>query len=104
MDKELEILAKLCTQCQSQWKAPPKAPLAVWPWPSTLWERVHVDFLGPFLGKMILVATDAHSKWPEAQIMSSTSAAQTITVLLDIFARNRLLKQLVSDNGPQVLG
>ena len=68
--------AKLCTPCQSQRKNHPKAPLATWPWPTTPWERVHVDYLGPFLGKMILVAIDAHSKWPEAKIMSSTTAAQ----------------------------
>ena len=61
-----QILAKACTPCQSQWKAPPKAPLAVWPWSSTLWERVHVDFLGPFLGKMILVATYPQTvNWPQ---------------------------------------
>ena len=101
MDRELEEMAKTCTPCQAQRKAPPKVPLAVWPWPSTPWERVHIDFLGPFLGKMILVAVDAHSKWPEAQIMASTTTAQTIAVLRDMFARNGLPKQVVSDNGPQ---
>ena len=64
-------------------------------------ERVHIDFLGPFLGKMILVAVDAHSKWPEPQIMAFTTTAQTIAVLRDMFARNGLPKQVVSDNGPQ---
>ena len=76
-------------------------PLQTWPWPSTPWERVHVDFLGPFLGKMIFVAVDAHSKWPKAQIMTTTTAAETIVVLRNVFARNGIPKQLVSDNGPQ---
>ena len=50
---------------------------------------------------MILVAADAHSKWPEAVIVSSTTSAKTITVLREMFAHNGLPKQLVSDNGPQ---
>ena len=60
-----------------------------------------MDFLGPFLGKMVFIAIDAHSKWPEAQIMASTTAGQTIAVLRDMFARNGLPKQVVSDIGPQ---
>ena len=28
------------------------------------WDRVHVNFAGPFLGSMWLLAMDAHSKWP----------------------------------------
>ena len=28
------------------------------------WDRVHVNFAGPFMGSMWLLAVDAHSKWP----------------------------------------
>ena len=44
---------------------------------------------------------DSHSKWPEVCIMNKTSADKTIAVLRDIFARNGLPRELVSDNGPQ---
>ena len=101
IDKHLEELAKSCEACQSHKNAPPCAPLHPWQWPQTPWERIHVDFLGPFLGKMIFVAIDAHSKWPEAQMMTTTTAAKTICVLREIFSRNGIPKQLVSDNGPQ---
>ena len=67
----------------------------------TPWQQVHVDFAGPFAGKMFLIVLDAHSKWPEVHIMSSTTAAKTIAVLREIFARYGLPQQLVSDNGPQ---
>ena len=49
-----------------------------------------MDVLGPFLGRMILVVTDAHSKWPEAISMNSTTAGRTIAALREVFARNGL--------------
>ena len=58
-----------------------------------------MDFAGPFLGKMFFVATDAHSKWPEVIIMTSTTTTKTIAVLRDTFARNGIPRQIVSDNG-----
>ena len=101
VDKDVENLAKTCMACQSVKNAPTKAPLHPWAWPMAPWQRVHVDFAGPFAGKMFLIVVDAHSKWPEVHIMSSTTAAKTIAVLREIFARYGLSQQLVSDNGPQ---
>ena len=34
------------------------APLG---WPGRPWSRVHVDYAGPFMGKMFLLISDAHS-------------------------------------------
>ena len=78
------------------------APLIPWTWPSKLWERVHVDFAGPFQGTTLLVAVDTHSKWPKVYPMSSTTTGKTIDVLRQMFAMHGLPKQLVSDNGPQL--
>ena len=80
---------------------PPKLHLHPWAWPALPWQRVHVDYTGPVMGKMLLVITDAHSKWPEVHIMSTTTASSTIEVLRELFARYGLPEQLVSDNGPQ---
>ena len=88
MASQLEEMTKSCEACQSHKKSPQKVPLHTWPWPKTPWECVHVDFLGPSMGRMILVAVDAHSKWPEATVMTSTTAAKTISVLREMFARN----------------
>jgi hypothetical protein len=38
---------------------PPGAPLIPWDWPSQLWERIPVDFAGPFLGSMFIIVVDA---------------------------------------------
>ena len=81
LDTHLEDMVKSCTSCQSVKEAPPVAPLHPWIWPTKPWERIHVDFAGPFQNKMFLIVVDAHSKWPEVMQMTSTSAEQTIIVL-----------------------
>ena len=94
-------MVKSCTSCQSVKEAPPVAPLHPWIWPAKPWERIHVDFAGPYQNKMFLIVVDAHSKWPEVIQMASTSAEQTIIALPRLFATYGLPLQLVSDNGPQ---
>ena len=68
LDKELENLAKSCQACQAVKKAPPAAPLHPWAWPARAWQRVRLDFAGPFQNVMFLVGVDAYSKRPEVQI------------------------------------
>ncbi|GFT57407.1 uncharacterized protein K02A2.6 [Trichonephila clavipes] len=34
-----------------------------WEWPNGPWQRIHVDYAGPFMGKMFFVVSDAYSKW-----------------------------------------
>ena len=79
--KVIEDLAKSCTDCQRVQQAPANAPLHPWVRPANPWQRIHVDFTGPFLGKSFFIVIDAHSKWPEVIEMSSTTSAQTIPVL-----------------------
>ena len=50
---------------------------------------------------MFLVVVDAHSKWPEVILVSSTTSSLTIEVLRDLFARFGIPEQIVSDNGAQ---
>jgi hypothetical protein len=77
------------------------APLIPWDWPSQPWERMHVDFAGPFLGSMFIIVVDVMSKWPEDIQMSKTTSTHTIAVLRTIFARNGIPSHVVTDNGPQ---
>ena len=52
------------------------------------------------MGKMLLVIVDAHSKWIEVHVTTSSTAAVTIEKLRSTFATHGLPNVLVSDNGP----
>ncbi|CAI5682743.1 unnamed protein product [Oreochromis niloticus] len=71
IDSQIELQAKACQSCQRVQKEPGLAPLHPWLWPSCPWERIHVDFAGPFEGHMYL------------------------------WCRHGIPHVLVSDNGPQ---
>lgn len=101
LEADLERRIKSCASCQEQRNAPISAPLHPWSWPTSPWQRVHVDFAGPFQNTMLLVVVDAHSKWPEVFEMRSTTAESTIRCLTELFARFGFPETIVSDNGPQ---
>lgn len=103
IDQHIEELVKGCVPCQTSKDMPAVASLHPWVWPAKPWQRLHIDFAGPFLGKMLLffVLVDAHSKWPEVIEMSSTTSQNTIVILQHIFAAYGIPLQIVSDNGPQ---
>ena len=77
---------------------PRSAPLHPWEWPSAPWERIHIDFAGPFLGSIV---GDARSKWSEVEVMRSTTPSQTIERLQALFTWYGMPDQTVSDNGRQ---
>ena len=101
MDTDIDRIVQTCDECQQAKPMPPQAPLHPWQWPTRPWARVHVDFAGPIEGKMFLLLVDAHSKWIEAHLMSSTTSKATIEKLRSIFAQFGIPETLVSDNGPQ---
>ncbi|KAL7834774.1 hypothetical protein SRHO_G00290210 [Serrasalmus rhombeus] len=103
LDGQIEETVSSCTSCQKVRNMPQLAPLHPWDWPEEPWQRVHIDFAGPFEEKMLLVAMDAHSKWPEVFIMKSTTTEKTIEKLGEMFSRFGFPEQLVSDNGPQFI-
>ncbi len=101
LDEDIENLIKSCSKCQAVKSAPPAAPLHPWIWPTKPWQRVHVDYAGPFMGRQFLILVDAHSKWPEVIEMKSTTSSATILELRRLYSSYGLPEQLVSDNGPQ---
>ena len=62
---------------------------------------LHIDFVGPFLGKMFLVVVDAYSKFLEVVPMATATSVGTIKALRRLFAVFGLPVHIVSDNGTQ---
>jgi len=100
IDAEIEKRVRCCYTCQKHRIKSAKAPLFPWEWPEEPWKRVHLDFAGPFLGHMYLIATDAHSKWMEVKVMNKITASDTILALREIFSTLGLPEIIVTDNGP----
>ena len=65
IDRDIEGVTKRCKGCQQVARNPAKAPLQRREYPAQPWQRLHVDFVGPFEGKILMVVTDAQSKWPD---------------------------------------
>ena len=64
-----------------------------------------MDFLGPLpSGDYLMVVIDEYSRFPEVEIVTSTSARSTIPKLDAIFARQGIPEVLKSDNGPRFNG
>jgi transposase InsO family protein len=99
MDQELEDKVKHCGQCQVHRKAPPLAPLHPWEWPNEPWERLHLDYAGPFMGHMFLIVVDAHSKWIDVHIVNRATTSATVEKLRTTFATHGLPRVIVTDNG-----
>ncbi|PAA68677.1 hypothetical protein BOX15_Mlig034486g1 [Macrostomum lignano] len=100
MDGDIERLSQHCRQCKLHQHSPPPAPLQPWPWPDRPWSRVHMDYAGPFEGKMLLILVDAHSKWIEVHICQSATSSATIDRLRRTFSQLGLPEVVVTDNGP----
>lgn len=101
IDKDIERLAKSCPECLKHAKLPPKYNLHHWEYPSSPWERVHIDYAGPVQGKYLLIVIDSYSKWTQVKITSSTTSDATCKILADIFSIFGIPITIVSDNGPQ---
>ena len=98
IDGQIEQVVRNCSPCQQSRPKPPHAELHPWPWPTRPWARIHCDFAEPVRGKYVFCVVDAHSKWVEAEVLSSTASAPAIASLRRMFARWGLPDTLVSDN------
>ena len=96
IDKNIASTVHSCLSCQSVRNKPPQATLQPWDW-----QRVHIDFAGPFMNKMLKVVVDCHSKWLEVHLMPDVTRETTIEQLCNLFARFRIPECLVSDKGGQ---
>ena len=101
LNQDIENLVKTCVNCNRFGKSAPVLVDHPWCRPTGPWQRIHMDFAGPFQNNMWLLIQDAYSKWPEIIRMNSTKAGNLISVLRQVFSRTGLPCVVISDNGPQ---
>ncbi|XP_063052002.1 uncharacterized protein K02A2.6-like [Engraulis encrasicolus] len=99
IDAEMEALVKNCLICQENRNNPPVAPLHPWEVPDGPWRRIHIDYAGPWMGRMFLIIVDAYSKWIDAYSVSNSTSTVTIECLRKSFSQQGLPEIIVSDNG-----
>ena len=102
IDDDIKNLVSSCPGCQAGQNEKPAVFLHPWEHTRNPWERLHLDFAGPFRGCYFLVVVDSHSKWPEIVTMKQITAESTICELSKIFARWGIPVQVVTDNGAQL--
>lgn len=104
IDADIETMVKMCQSCAQNQNMPPKAHPHPWIRSTAPWERLHMDYAGPFKGSMWLLVVDSFSKWIEVYNMrNNCTAPNTIRKLQILFNRFGLPKTLVSDNAPQLV-
>ena len=102
LDKLVEELICDFLPCQSVTKAKTKPPLQNQPLAKHVWQKVHIDYLGPFPNNLyILVMTDQRPKYPEIDFTSFTSCNKLIPILEKIFSIYGIPELTISDNGPE---
>ncbi|KAI5753467.1 hypothetical protein M8J77_000457 [Diaphorina citri] len=74
-------------------------PVHPWDPPQDNWERLHIDYAGPFENHYFLVCVDAKSKWAEVKIIKDApNSSNTINLLENIFSVHGYPQVMVSDN------
>ena len=62
-----------------------------------MWHRIHIDYAGPFEGRIILIIFKAHSKYIDAHVMSAATTSATLTKLRQTFAMLGLPSTVVTE-------
>ncbi|XP_058827953.1 uncharacterized protein K02A2.6-like [Topomyia yanbarensis] len=101
IDRDIEEMSRNCSNCATTRKNPTKVPIHCWERPSQPFQRLHIDFAGPFLGLNFLVIVDAYTKWPEVKIIPDLTTGTTIDRLQEYFATYGVPTVIVSDRGVQ---
>nr|XP_022910493.1 uncharacterized protein K02A2.6-like [Onthophagus taurus] len=78
---------------------PTKSIVHPWDYATKPWQRLHIDYAGPFHGTYLFILVDSYSKWLEVIPTKSITSSITINILREIFSRFGLPYTIVSDNG-----
>lgn len=84
IDGDIQRMMSRCRICAEHQSAPPRRFFS-WPKATGPWQRLHVDFAGPFWNSRWLMLVDSYSNFPFVVPMSSTTATATVKILRSIF-------------------
>ena len=100
IDCQVEAKIKTCLACAATSSEKTREPLKMTELPNSPWYEVSVDFQGPYpSGDFLLVVIDDYSRFPEVEIVSSTSVKAVLPKLHSIFARHGIPQIVKTDNG-----
>ena len=89
-----------CRPCIAASPTTPPTPLSPHLLPDRPWQQLHADFKGPIANKYYLhVIIDQYSKYPEVDIVKSTSFSRLEPCLDRVFATHGIPDELITDNG-----
>lgn len=99
IDSDIEELVRSCPNCANVKNNPPKVATHHWEEPTENFQRVHIDYAGPFQNHHFFVLVDAKSKWPEVRVIKEEPTTEKRIILLqNIFSTHGLPQVIVSDN------
>ena len=108
MDKDVQEHVTSCLNCQKikPWSNPTKVPLRPLDQPSSPFHRLHVDLFGPLHDnngkKMVMVMTDAFTKYVELAALESKSAQEVAKAIMDYWiTRYSTPREIVTDGGKE---
>ncbi len=96
-------ISAFVSKCNRYLFKKPSVKASSWtPWPLTYmpWQRIHVDYCGPFLRQYYtLILIDSYSKLPEVFLTTKADGAFTKLAMWTTFSREGAPLTVVTDNG-----
>ena len=100
IDTLIEDKINSCLACQAVTKQPIREPLQMSRLPDEPWLEISADLCGPLpSGQHLLVVIDDYSRFPEVEVVHSTSADAVIPHLDNIISRHQIPAKIRTDNG-----
>ena len=100
MDIMVEKFVSACTPCLAATPGENFQPLQTSEMPKRPWQYLATDFKGPIGNQFyFLLIIDEYSRYPEVEIVTSTSAESVIPKFERVFATHGIPEKLKSDNG-----
>ena len=101
MRKDVLDYVQSCVPCLASIPQVTPVPLQPNLLPERAWQKLHADFKGPIAGSYYLhVVIDQYSKYPEVDILKSTSFKKLRPKLDQMFGRHGIPETVTADNGP----